>query len=253
MKLKLSRYLITTFLLAASLTKADPFFEREDLGLTKYRPIYFLGGNPTSKLQFSFKYQLITVWPLYIGYTQYMFWELLHESSPFRDVNYNPEIFNRIPLESGVLDSLDVGYEHLSNWQPGRDSRSIDNVFVEAHFQGPANGGNWESGVRLRQPVRKDWDHGDYDRYAGGRIMLTGRLTQVLGGIFDQGSVHLKIVPGGAWAEEVRYGNQEIGFSFRLGGIDLNPSIFIQYFHGYSETMLNYTHEEQHVRVGILL
>jgi len=250
----LLKYLIAIFLLAVSNLRAGPRIEEESIGLTKYRPIYFLYGSPTSKLQFSFKYQLIRVWPIYAGFTQYMFWELLHDSAPFRDVNYNPEFFNRFSFDSSIVNSLDFGYEHLSNGEKQDKSRSIDKIYTEVHLQGDnGTGAGWELGLRLRYAFRRGEEHSDFDRYAGGMVSLTGRLTHVFGGLFDQGAFSFKINPGGKWANEFQYGNQEVGFSFRLGGIQLAPSIYLQYFHGYAESMLNYDQEEQNFRVGILL
>lgn len=230
-----------------------PLIEDQAIGIDRYRPIYFLYGVPTSKLQISFKYRPLEEIPLYATYTQLAFWELLSDSVPFRDVNYNPEFFYRLKIESGLLDSLDMGYEHLSNGAPRTTSRSLDRIFAELHMQAATNGGTWEFSLRGRQPLKRDEDTADYDRYAGGTLLLQGRLTQVFDGIFDQGSVYFKISPGGRWLEELKYGSQEVGFSFRLNGLRLAPAIFIQYFHGFAESMISYKEEEQNLRIGILL
>lgn len=225
--------------------------ETDSLPLTKYHPTYFIYGVPNSKLQLSFKYQLIKTWPLFIGYTQIGFWRLLENSMPFFDQNYNPELFTRWTVNNET--AIDFGYEHMSNGRDGANSRSIHRVFSEVHFQGPVDGGAWSLDVRFRQPIIRESDSSEYDRYAGGTLMASARLSQVLTGIFDEGVLYFRILPGGRWLEEPQLGSQEVGFSFRLGGIELSPSIFVQYFHGYAESMLEYKEEVQNLRFGILL
>ena len=62
--------------------------------LTAYKPVYFITGYPNTKVQISFKYQLFDNLDLYFGYSQLAFWELLtKKSSPFGDINFNPELF----------------------------------------------------------------------------------------------------------------------------------------------------------------
>ncbi len=233
--------------------RALPESERNGLPLSKYRPIYFLYGVPTSKVQFSFKYQTIESIPLFIGYTQLMFWELLSESVPFRDINYNPEVFYRFKLDEKSLTSIDAGYEHLSNGRDKDSSRSIHRMYLELHLQTPDAKDHFELNAKVRQPIIRDSNASDYDRYAGGTVTVQAGITEVFSGVFDQGYAYARIAPGGRWLEELQYGSQEVGFSFRLGGLHLAPSIFIQYFHGYAESMLDYRVEEQNFRVGILL
>lgn len=76
---------------------------------------------------------------VFIGYTQKAFWQILDDerSRPFRESNYNPEIFYRgktRDLWSGHFD-WDFGYEHESNGQTTDRSRSWDRLYGVARWQ----------------------------------------------------------------------------------------------------------------------
>jgi len=56
----------------------------------------------------------------YLAYTHKAFWQIYSSSSPFRETNYNPEAFMRIPiLDSSFvgLRLLELGFAHMSNGQ----------------------------------------------------------------------------------------------------------------------------------------
>lgn len=126
-------------------TRAGGFFKRINLGFSQHKPNYLLPltwGNTAEatkdaefKLQFSFKQQLYR--ELYFGYTQKSFWRFLdrEESRPFRETNYNPEIFYRLQRPAlswgawGVWGG-DLGIEHESNGSRALTSRSWNRVYL---------------------------------------------------------------------------------------------------------------------------
>src|SRR3546814_11128150 len=79
--------------------------------LSAYAPIYAAygpGTNSDARLQISFKYQLFgpsaapdrrQSWEqgLHFAYTQRMFWDLGAKSSPFRNIDFVPELFYLAP------------------------------------------------------------------------------------------------------------------------------------------------------------
>src|SRR5690606_24440532 len=68
--------------------------QEEEENFYRYRDIYFLSGEPDTKIQLSLKVRLLKNVDFYFGYSQVMFWKLFIErSSPFHDVAYNPELF----------------------------------------------------------------------------------------------------------------------------------------------------------------
>jgi len=102
--------------------------------LQQYRPIYFLFGKTDTKIQFSFKVQWIETLPVYFAYTQLMMWDVLKPSAPFRDLNYNPEVFYRWNIDHNASRWLDFGaFEHESNGRAGTASRSWNRLYLRFH------------------------------------------------------------------------------------------------------------------------
>ncbi len=147
----------------------------EKFGLSPYRPNYLLPfgytkhdykeWTPTDgeyknyeaefqvSLKLAFKKNLLGLDETWYGaYTQHSFWQLYIESAPFRESNYNPELFVTFPVGSKEyygLKSITLGYSHISNGQGNiketknaskypeleNRSRSINTLFAKAIFQ----------------------------------------------------------------------------------------------------------------------
>lgn len=122
----------------------------EARGLNTHRPMYvypatyakeFHGGETELIFQLSGKWRVFGS-DFYLAYTQKSFWQFVNneESSPFRETNYNPEVFYRWELDKKRYNywALDMGAEHESNGQafsdPVNRSRSWNRVYV-APFQ----------------------------------------------------------------------------------------------------------------------
>jgi phospholipase A1 len=89
-----------------------------------------------AKLQVSFATSIIELpnfWThLWMGYTQKSFWDILGQSSPFKEHDFNPELFLEWTPDLWKMDSWQVGYEHESNGVAGEDSRSWDRTYVSS-------------------------------------------------------------------------------------------------------------------------
>jgi phospholipase A1 len=123
-------------------TVGGGFFRRLSQGFSLHRENYLLPvtwGNTAAaakdselKFQFSFKQQVYD--GLYFAYTQKSFWRVLdqEESRPFRETNYNPELFYRLlrPAPSGGAWGGDLGIEHESNGDSEPTSRSWNRVYL---------------------------------------------------------------------------------------------------------------------------
>jgi phospholipase A1 len=115
-------------------------------GLSFHRPMYLMpvsystdyeGQHMETVFQISGKQRLFgTQW--YLAYTQKSFWQAYNslESSPFRETNYDPELFYRwIPDPARFHHwGADFGFEHESNGRALPDSRSW-NRFYTVLFQ----------------------------------------------------------------------------------------------------------------------
>ena len=70
------------------------------------------------------------------AYTQKSFWQTSQDSSPFRETNYEPEIFIQFPYKDNeVFKAYKVSILHSSNGKNDEDSRSWNRAYVEGYFQ----------------------------------------------------------------------------------------------------------------------
>jgi phospholipase A1/A2 len=70
------------------------------------------------------------------AYTQKSFWQTTKDSSPFRETNYEPEIFIQLAYkDSEIFKAYKVSLLHSSNGRNNEESRSWNRVYVEGYFQ----------------------------------------------------------------------------------------------------------------------
>lgn len=221
--------------------------------LQRHQPFYFVYGEPLSKLQLSFKAPAIRGVPLYFGYTQFMFWALTEESKPFRDFTYNPELFYRwSPADWGWLTSIDFGiFGHNSNGKKGPESRSLDKHYIRFNFE--REGRRWLTRFSLQAAYLYNFDptNKNIQEYMG-PVSATISFVQLFDSWIDKSEVALTAAPGGKFASRWDQGGYQLSWSFRLGGIDLVPAFYLQYYYGYSETLLNYSVDVREFRGGLI-
>ena len=201
------------------------------------------------KFQFSFKTPL---WEqifagrgtLYGAYTQLSFWQAYNatDSSPFRETNYEPEIFlafdNDVPL-LGVRNRMVVfGLEHQSNGRGKELSRSWNRVYAMFAFER----GNFYFAVRpwYRIPEsRTSDDNPDIEKYLGhGEFYAVYTWGKQRFGLMLRNNLRAH-----------NYGAVQIDWSFPLfKKIDG----YIQYFNGYGESLIDYNHATNRFGVGMI-
>ena len=229
--------------------------KRDAFNLTAYKPVYFLYHDRSSKIQASFKYKLIRDYNLFFSYTHLILWNLNEESRPFYDVNYNPELFYRWTYEtSNPLESIDlIPYGHISNGKESLDSRSVDYVATQFNFKNKISKNMvFKSGIKLRYLHNFDDTNSDIQSYFG-PLEINLSLTEFRRGFIDKGEISARVYSGGKWGDDLSKGGHEIGFTFRIMGLEITPAFYLQYFNGYSESLRYYNERESIVRFGILL
>ncbi len=230
--------------------------------LAPNEPIYFVaGGNgdTTARFQLSFQYRLFDAgsslvrrvpWTsgLHLGYTQTSLWNLSADSKPFEDTSYRPSLFwQTFERREGLLpDALRVGYEHESNGRSEEESRSLDTLFVHPAWFHSLGRYQLTIAPKLHLYLAKGGENpdiADYRGYAG----LLARYGRTDGW---QVSARLRTRKGG-------YASGRLDFSYplrspvavfaRTGGY-----FYVQLFHGYGESLLNYDQKEDlQVRIGL--
>ncbi|RYD61316.1 MAG: phospholipase, partial [Sphingomonadales bacterium] len=178
--------------------------------------------------------------------TQRMFWDLGRKSSPFRNVDYIPEIFYLLPeraVADGVLLTGQAGFQHMSNGRDGDASRSFNTFYVQPMATFVLSGYRISAGPRAWLYTGSLSDNPDIRRYRGNfgfnadidrddglRLSTTGRISAQSG--------------RAALDAEVSYPLQSL-----IGGAP-NLYVFGQGFAGYGENLLDYRKRQTRLRVG---
>lgn len=230
--------------------------DSDNYKLSRYKDLYAVLGDPNTKIQISFKYKLTSLLNLYIGYTQLMFWEIGQESSPFRDINFNPDFFYRINFPKHTfIKALDlIIFEHKSNGKDGLSSRAWSGsgfkLYTIVKFYSWSF--NWDTKVSWYYNFAMDSTNWDYREYAGfwdTRISFINYYDPEM--FVDRISLYFAFFPGGKYSQRWGKGGQELGIKFRLGWGMFYPSVFFQFYHGYNESLLDYNKDHYSYRLGI--
>ena len=214
-----------------------------------------LFGDPETKVQLSFKYQIIGGAGLYFGYTQLMFWRLLDESRPFEDVNYTPEFFYQFTFGNGdTVNSIIVGlYEHRSNGKDGEDSRSYDGNYLKFNILKALGKAHMMISLKAYVLYNLDDPNENIREYMGCWSAELFLGCRVPGFIVDRAGLYCKAFPGGVYGTDFTKGAQEIGAALGVNVLGIRPYIFTQYRHGYADSLLHYDRKDSVLRAGFAL
>lgn len=238
---------------------------------TPYKQNYILfgsmqnknGGEPFSgktmdiRFEFGMKFRVFQnnedfdrLSPLNFGYSQQSWWDIAESSAPFKEHNYNPEIFwdfQDSKAENGLVpyqlhEIVDqFGYEHQSNGRDGIASRSWDRFYAQKTFDFP------DQHLRLRL---KAWNVVGYDE-------TNEDITDYLG----NGEVQLTyLAPSTRWElrSTVIKGHETSKYSYRLDYISnmtawLNSRFMLSYYNGYGESLISYNEKTRSLRAGLFI
>lgn len=221
-----------------------------------YKDNYFIFGpaigqkmtkeNTNVKFQISIAQRLtrsVLPWNtyLYLFYTQKVFWNVLENSMPMTDLNFNPGIGLAKPLfvHNKYIGKLTFVIEHESNGKDGDASRSWNKISFGANIMIDPNvmvyGKFWI-------PIVDGMNNKDILDYSG--IYQTGVQLMSNDRRFN-GSVTL--VKRRGWS--LRY-NTIVELGMRLWK-NANEYLFIQYYNGYGEGLLDYNVYHSQLRIGI--
>lgn len=231
--------------------KSTAIEEEDHAYLLRHNPFYFAYANPTSKVQLSFRTTLIKKVPLYFGYTQVMFWELLHNSKPFQDLTFNPELFYRVDMNHGWLDNFDAGYEHTSNGKAGDPSRSYNDAFLRLNFKKELRRWITKFSIKAAYLHAFDTTNANLREYVG-PLSYKISFIQLFDSWVDKTELSVQATPGGKAGENWGKGGYQFSASFRLGRVNVIPSFYLQYYTGYAESLLNYDRNISTFRGGFI-
>ena len=204
-----------------------------------------------AKFQISFK---VRAWDnmfgdngdLFFAYTQRSYWQLYDEalSSPFRDTNYEPEIFIKFDTDFNIFGlknrAFTIGFDHQSNGESEPLSRSWNRIYSTFITER----GNLvlvlKPWYRIPESDNND-DNPNMDKYLGHGELI--------------GAYHIKehvislLLRNNLRTDENK-GAIELGWS-----CPLTPKVrvYMQYFNGYGETLVDYNNSVNKIGFGVML
>ncbi len=213
--------------------------------------------NTEMKFQLSFK---VPVWRnifddnghLFFAYTQQSYWQAYNSdlSSPFRETNYEPEVFMSFDLNESWLDNkarnVRFGFSHQSNGRSVGLSRSWNRLFAEFMWQN----GEYTYVVKpwYRIPEEQKDDPNDPEGDDNPNIYkYMGYAEASVIRLFGDHSLAVKMRHN---LNSESRGAIEIGYSFPLSS---RLKGYVQLFNGYGESLIDYDDSTTRIGVGIML
>jgi phospholipase A1 len=217
------------------------------------QPAYAIYGNTTPdqqklrkeefKAQFSFR---VPIWHrilhsranLYVAYTQLLYWQVYASSAYFRETNYQPELFLDYPLFN--WNTWRVGAVHQSNGRGGNMERSWNRLYVEGIFSLKRWMLSFKPWVLIKDKSTRLYNR-DITHYLGhGRLVIAYKYHQIVLSLMTRNNIE----------SGFKRGAVEAALSFpifkRFHG-------YIQYFHGYGQSLIEYNHRTNSFGIGFAL
>ncbi len=204
--------------------------------------------NSDAKFQVSIRQRLTnSVLPfktyVFLTYTQKAFWGVFQESFPFTELNFNPSIGvgKLLTYNNRYLGALGLQLEHESNGKDGESSRSWNKITFDAMF---IFRDRWILQSKFWIPIVDGENNRDITDYSGyGMTAFTYSsprrkynasciITKRTSGFFDV--------------------NVALQLSVRLFDNE-NQHLFVEYYDGYGESLIDYNQYRQRIRMGIVI
>ena len=203
---------------------------------------------------------------VWVAYTQLAFWQLYNSafSSPFRDINYEPELLINFRTNYDILGFkgrfINVGFNHQSNGRSKPLSRSWNRIVANIGLERNNFALQLKTWYHLPENEGDD-DNPDMTRYMGyGELWTTFywkdmRFAMMLRNNFRQdnlGAIQLdwSIPPS-------TLGKLLLGRMLSSSWIDKylsdKFSLYVQYFNGYGEGLMDYNQSINRISVGLMI
>ncbi len=230
-------------------------------GFSLHKPMFlagsysprFPGSQSEVVFQISGKAQVWDFGPgaLYFAYSQKSFFQIANQkrSKLFRESDYNPEIFVRVPKPFSLLPnwSFDAGLEHESNGQDLPGSRSWNRIYFSPYWtrgQQAVQLKVWwripeNKGRAVTDPARDDNpDIGSYYGYTELHFRQDFTHNNSLVDVMLRGNA---LTGRGAIQTD---------FSTEIGPLG---AVFLRLFNGYGESLIDYNRSVTRVSLGVAL
>ena len=235
-------------------------------GLYPYKSNYFLPFSYDTNLKsdrkrYEAKFQISFMKPLvynlfglnetfFFGYTQQSYWQIYSNSSPFRETNYEPEIFVLFPIKNReffLMDALRISIDHQSNGQKGLLSRSWNRIYAEGLFHYRGFVYTIKGWYRIPENEKKSIydgsgdDNPDILSYLGyGEIKVAYPFGKHLVSMLLRNNLRKK-----------NRGSIQLDWSFPIKCFK-NSFGYIQFFNGYGESLIDYNKNSNKISIGFM-
>ena len=190
---------------------------------------------------------------VYFGFTLTSFWQLYNNeaSKPFRETNYEPEVFWQETADYSVLgykfNTFQVGFNHMSNGQSGLQSRSWNRLFASIVFSDNDDIYYLKTWYRIPEDEKEDPldptgdDNPDIEDYYGRMEFGYGRKI----GAFKV----LALLRNNLDFDENR-GSIQLDFTYPISD---RYEVLLQYFNGYGDSLIDYNRSQERIGIGFQL
>ncbi|PCI28097.1 MAG: hypothetical protein COB67_07120 [SAR324 cluster bacterium] len=204
------------------------------------------------KFQLSFKQYLgsVSEFVFYGAYTQKSFWQMYDQadSRPFRETNYNPEIYVRFPeIQVSGIGGITgfLGYEHESNGAREPTSRSWDRLYLQAVHQRDLFKLRYKTWYRLPEKEKEKTEDTKGDENPD-IIDFYGRSEVSLDLLIA--NTHLVTTARRNFTK--KQGALQVDWLYPLP--DTSMSFYLQYWKGYGESLIDYNRHLTKLGVGVI-
>ena len=236
-----SRYTLIDAITKTMLTSSS----EDNFIFYKYNYMLFNGGD--TKAEYSFQYRIFRNNSTYFAFSNRMFWDLRADSSPSRDISFVPELFYRLTAPLPETMSVDAGYIHNSNGRSAAESRNFNRIFLRLNNYFSYHSTRIFTVTNLYYMFQKSAENNDIDQYLGFWDM---RVIMPVTFLNNSNTVGLQLVSGEN-GNPFDKGSYYVDMMFKMGNQNFNPYLYIQYYNGYVETLLDYSDKITVLRFGV--
>ena len=180
---------------------------------------------------------------LVAAYTQTSWWQTADDSAPFRETNYQPELFVIMPHfdKDSFIKAYQLGIVHESNGQGEMKSRSWNRVYAKTYLQAGALVIAPRVWYRLPEDPKED-DNPRIDDYLGyGDLEL----------MYPWKKQTFKMLIKNNFRSENNRGAVQLDWTFPLW--EENLFGYIQLYSGYAESLIDYDKRTDRIGIGFAL
>ena len=213
--------------------------------------------NIEAKYQISVKLPLYQVENstsgLYMAFTAVSYWQVYNgeASKPFRETNYEPELFyswrNELTFAGFKFNQIRFGLSHQSNGQSGLRSRSWNRLFTSAMFSDADSFYHIKAWYRIKEDEKDDPfdstgdDNPDITTFMGHTEFGYGTTL---------GDFNVMALMRNNLKTSNNKGSIELNLSYPISE---RYELLMQYFNGYGDSLVDYNRHQQRIGFGVQL